>query len=194
MHARRSAIIVICCSLCCSACSWFNKSERHVNKPLVDVLLDNPGFESEGGWRISAPPDFSNYALFEQDQHVRKSGKRSGHILIERRHPKDGSEILHGWSQKPRLMPAGQKVRFGGWVRLAGTQQLHLGLEYEVATPRNGQTLFKAEVIVPPDDDRFHFVDRTFILPEDVLSLTFFAGIGSVGEVWFDNLYLFVVD
>ena len=161
---------------------------------LPENLLRDGGFETGSGWQRSAPQRYSQYASIDFDDEIAYRGQRSAHVLINR-HPTAGEgQAVHGWSQPIRNIPRAKAVRFGGWVRVNGEPELHFGLDIEVRRPREGKTLFFIALPRPPADGRFHLVERTIQLPDDVVELIFFAGITSIGEAWFDDLALEVVE
>ena len=164
----------------------FNRSKL----AKLSLLVDG-GFEQGRGWSRSAPPGYSQYASIEISKRIRRSGRKSDHVAVFR-HPSPDGKILHGLVQRIDKRIAGRRVVFGGWVRTRGRPEVRFGLDYEVATPKDGRTFFSSELPQPPDDGEFHLLFRDIILPEDAGKVVFFAGISSIGEAWFDDVFLIV--
>lgn len=154
-------------------------------------ILSAGDFESPGTWFRSAPPDYSSYAVIEFDDEIKRRGRYSGHIAIYR-HPggSAGADVFHSWAQELGTFAAGDRLKIGGWVRCDGqtTPRLTLRCEFEKAV--NGHTFMNINLPVPPCDDSFQYVEQIIQLPSIATELTLHAGIFSIGEVWFDDLFI----
>ena len=187
----RINIILLCCSpILFLGCNSVVAKKDH--KPLVNVLIANGSFERSGGWQISAPPDYNRYSRIEIDRDESYVGKRSALVSISRDTGQGSEMIIHAWSQKLPVLPAGKTVLFGGWVNAEEGTRASIILEYEVITPRNGQTLFTKELEVIGTNGKFRYIGGTLDVPEDVAQMVILAGIKSVGTAYFDNIFVFI--
>ena len=162
-------------------------------RPLVTLLIKNGGFEADSAWTRSAPPGYARYADIDFDRRYAATGKRSGRISI-RRHPGAGEEkILHAWSQKLLPGAAGHTVRFGGWVRVRGAPEVHLAVEYEPVIPLAGEKVVAEKITIDPlPRAAFRLFQKRVHIPAGARNIVFYAGLSSIGDVWFDNLFAFI--
>ena len=172
---------------------WSKRPDTSADVRQRYGLIVDGGFEQGEGWYRSAPPGYSQYAAITRDRAMPHSGKLSAHVEL-RRHPTGAGDILHGYAQRITPVPAGRWLRFGGWVRLIGSPTLRFGIEYEVATPKDGRTFFTAELPPPPSDGEYHYLEQNVLLPPDVRNLIFYVGISTLGQAWFDDVFLHVME
>lgn len=187
---KTNILPLFCLLLCIPACSKKNMSTN--SKPQVQLLIKNNGFEEEGGWTISAPPNYTFYGEMNTKDEFRQSGKHCGLIRLQRLPGYKGELILHAFTQPIEAIPNGKTILFGGWVSASTGTKIRISIEYETAEPHNGQTLFSKNLIWSGDGDKFHFLSDRITFPADVSHAYFIAAIASPGEVRFDNLFAFV--
>ncbi|KAA3620000.1 MAG: hypothetical protein DWQ05_04550 [Calditrichaeota bacterium] len=190
MKNRMLVLHFLCLALTMAACGKY--SVKRSRKPLVSLLIQNSGFEDEGSWAISAPPNYSQYGLMTIAEDGCHSGKKCGLISLERMPGQRDEQIIHAWTQEIQNVPTGKIVIFGGWVAAVENTIVHMAIEYEVTTPINGQVIFTKYVNWHAQGTDFHFLSGRMQFPENVVSAYFMAGISSVGEAKFDNLFVFV--
>ncbi len=159
--------------------------------PRKNGLVTGGGFEAQGDWRISAPPNYANHAEISITNSYAKSGRKSAYVRIERHPGAGGSEILHAWTQEIGETAAGARVRFGGWVRTNGEPKVKVGLNIRFATAVNGRTFANVYLDQPTGaEGNFVYMERIIQLPEIPSSISIRAGISTIGEAWFDDLFV----
>lgn len=168
------------------------KSLRVNRKPLVHLLVENSDFEEEGSWQISAPMGYNKYAQIQIDDQMAHAGKKSGLVYLERMPGKANEMVIHAWMQTIVDPPKGIPILFGGWVSAWQGTVVRIAIEYELATPENGQTLFSKAIEIEAKDEHFTLLQDKLILPQNTIRVCFLAGIASTGEAHFDNLFAFV--
>lgn len=157
-------------------------------------LLVDGGFEIGQAWSISAPPGYGEYARLDFDDRIRYRGRRSAHVAIYRYPRHSDLEALHAWMQRAGAVPGGVRLVFGGWVRCSGTTGAKLSLKIDFEQPISGRTFVSVTTPSPPADEKFHYVERVIRLPEGTrIYLTLHAGLSSLGEAWFDDLFVRIV-
>ena len=181
---------ILCLLLLLPACSKINM--RTTPRPKVHLLIKNNGFEEDGAWAISAPPNYNYYGEIDARDPFCQSGKRCGLISLQRLPGKNGELILHAFTQQFDSVPRGKSIVFGGWVAASPGTTVRLTIEYETTQPHGGQTLFSENLIWSADENRFHFLSSRLQFPSDVTHAYFIAAIASPGEARFDNLFAFV--
>jgi hypothetical protein len=189
-------LIFLCIFLHFHACSLMQKlGER--SSPGIDRqggLLADSGFEEGGKWIVSAPPGFTEYASLDFDRKIKHSGRQSAHVFI-RRHPRnDNLEILHAWQQDAGAIKAGARIKFGGWVRAEAGTTIKLSLKCEFEKPVNGNRFVTIFAEQPQKTGSFRYVEKVIVLPTTTATfLTIHAGLSSIGEAWFDDLFIKVL-
>jgi len=189
IFAKSIWTVFVFCSVLAFGCNTFLPLLKKDSKPTDSNLLQNGSFEKKDGWSISAPPNYQNYATLSMDTRVRKSGRQSAHILIERHPRNDGIEVLHAWEQHVGAWPAQTSIVFGGWVRKE-FGKIKMGLRCEFEKPVNGRNFINIQLEGPVADGKFHHLKKTVRLPSIPTRITFYAGMQTLGEAWFDNLYV----
>ncbi|KAA3656223.1 MAG: hypothetical protein DWQ10_15890, partial [Calditrichaeota bacterium] len=171
-----------------------SKEMTRVNRePLVPLLIQNGDFEKEGEWQISAPLNYSSYGEILIDDQMSHAGKKSGLIYLERIPHHANENVIHAWMQNIHDPPKGVPIVFGGWVSAWQGTLVRIAIEYEIASPQNGQSLFVRTIEFEVKDEHFTFLHDRLVLPQNTIRACFLAGIASTGEAHFDNLFAFVV-
>lgn len=157
-------------------------------------LLADSGFEEGSKWNVSAPPGYTEYASLDFDRKIKHSGRQSAHVFV-RRHPRnDKLEIMHAWQQNAGAIKAGVRIKFGGWVRAEAGTSIKLSLKCEFEKPVNGNRFVTIFAEQPQKKESFQYVEKVIVLPNTTATfLTMHVGLSSIGEAWFDDLFIKVL-
>ncbi len=190
MKKRNNILKTLCVLFLLLACS--EKTAQVNRRPIVHLLIQNSGFEQQGSWSISAPPNYNYYGQIKTDETFCRSGRRCGLIRLQRLPGKKGELVIHAFTQQMQHVPGGKTVIFGGWAAASPGTRVRIAIEYETAVAHSGQTIFNEKLEWSADRSDYHFLSKRLTFPDDAIRAYFIAGIASAGEVRFDNLFVFV--
>ena len=179
-------------------CALFSGSVVDGSEVQTNIVL-NGGFEDEQGernvparWNATRVAQLRDYWLFEWDEEIVHSGRRSASIAIGDNHP--DNPIYYNWNQAPLNCRPGSSYKVEGWVKALGLKEsAFIAVQCWDRGMKNvleyANTEHKTEVLGTTDWVR---VATNFIVPEDTWRVVILAGIpghsNPGGRVWFDDI------